>query len=45
MTKKKENVELENNELENNELENNELDENEVFGITDEEFLEIKEDE
>ena len=40
MTKKKEN-----NELENNELENNELDENEVFGITDEEFLEIKEDE
>lgn len=40
MTKKNENIELE-----NNEVENNELDENEVFGITEEEFLEIKEDE
>ena len=35
MTKKKEKIELENNELENNE----------IFGITEEEFLEIKEDE
>lgn len=40
MKKKKENVELENNELENNELEDSE-----IFGITEEEFLEIKEDE
>ena len=30
-------------ELENNELENNELEDSEIFGITEEEFLELKE--
>ena len=30
-------------ELENNELENNEIEDSEIFGITEEEFLELKE--